>query len=134
MESKRFVIRTALSASMASDASPIFTPLLTRFMTEMFVTSLPVPQVVGTIINGCLFSSSLTWSYKSSTFSSGAATAPAFAISITVPPPIATIRSKFLSRSASRIASTAPSVGSPFPYFSRKSVCTPSESGSTYCL
>ena len=51
-ESNILVIRTALSGINASDASPILTPLLTRLTTDIDVTSLPVPQVVGIIISG----------------------------------------------------------------------------------
>ena len=51
-ESSILVIRTALSGINASDASPILTPLLTRLTTDIDVTSLPVPQVVGIIISG----------------------------------------------------------------------------------
>ena len=59
----------------------------------MLVTSLPVPQVVGTMISLCSFWSDAMRSYRSSTLSSGRATVRTFAMSMTVPPPTATMRS-----------------------------------------
>ena len=85
-------IRTALPAYMASPTRPILVPIRVRFMTEIFVISLPVPQVVGMITSSWRLSRLGMASYRSSRQSPGSATAMALAMSITVPPPIAMMR------------------------------------------
>ena len=108
---------TAASAYMAGPTSPIFVPRRVRFRIEMLVTSLPVPQVVGTITSSRFFSRSGALSYRAST-PSLPATANTLAISITVPPPMATIRLQSVLAAAAKMASTITSLGSPAPYCS----------------
>ena len=109
-------IKTALSAYISSTANPFFVPFLFSARIAILVTSLPVPQVVGTRTSSLSFTISSLPSYKSSTGETFFG-ANSFDISITVPPPIAMILLwlPFISR---YIASAISSDGSPAPYFS----------------
>ena len=114
---------TAASANIFSLARPILVPMRVRLMIEILVTSLPVPQVVGTMTSSWRFSRFATLSYSAST-GPPSETASTFAMSMTVPPPIAMIRLQPVFTASAAIASTMTSVGSPAPYFSWKIVCT----------
>ena len=100
-------------------------------MIEMFVTSLPVPQVVGTMIKpasrliseGAAYSSSVVLPPEAATI---------FAMSTIVPPPTAMRRSKPSAITASIILSVITSVGSPPPKSSTKRLLSGSPSGAKY--
>ena len=84
-------IITAWSAYMASLAKPFLVRREIRARMEMFVTSVPVPQVVGTKISSLPFSMGSLPSYRSR-MGETCLRDRIFATSSTVPPPTATMR------------------------------------------
>ena len=108
---------TAQSAYMVGATMPILVPMRVRFSTAMFVTSLPVPQVVGMITSSLALFSAGIRAYSSS-MSMVSATANTLARSMMVPPPMAMMRSKVRPPMSFRMASAMTSLGSPKPYFS----------------
>ena len=83
----------------------------------MFVTSLPVPQVVGNITSSLSLISGIRRSKASVTLSRFFRT-NSLDMSITVPPPMAIIRLKSTFLMSARIEFIISSDGSPSPYFS----------------
>ena len=80
----------------------------------MFVTSLPVPQVVGTRMSGCFFTAG-NFFWKRSVTGATRSSAKSFATSRIVPPPMAKTRRYSLPAREATMPSTMRSVGSPLP-------------------
>ena len=110
-------IRIALSGNSASICSPSLLCREGNSTTETLVTSLPVPQVVGKAISSRVLRTSLLSLYNSCTDRPSPNT-QSFETSITVPPPIAIIRSYGYAFATFNMSSTHSSLGSFVPYAS----------------